>query len=193
MKNTTRNGRRCVIYTLQTHCRTWFFHINLGDFCQNRIISMTTTLVVADWWWRRWSVKPFYFLPSKWGVGWACWRQVGGCFDCHVFLLTEVCLSIHRWKQTDLPINPAAGLVSQSRTCMIISSWNSKEGTGRRGREWGWAGLGWWRGNGAKGSWRMREEKPGGATCTESLEWKMGRKTKYEEKNIDIGRTKSVI
>lgn len=164
-------------------------------------ISVKTELYQRQqyWWlligdgWRRGAWKPFYLLPSKRGVGWACWRHVGGWLDCHVFRLTEVCLSIHSLKHTHLPINPAAGLVSQSGACAIISSWNSKEGTGRRGREWGWTGLGWWRGNGAKGSWRMREEKPGGATCTESLEWKMGRKTIYPEKNIDIGRIKSVI
>lgn len=41
----------------------------------------------------------------------------------------------------DLPISTAAGLVSQSGTCMIISSWKSKAGTGRWGREWGRIGL----------------------------------------------------
>lgn len=48
---------------------------------------------------------------------------------------------------------------------------------------------GWWWGNGARGRWRMREEKPGGATSTKSL----GRKNRYEGKNIDIRRIKYII
>lgn len=144
MKNTTRNGCRCVICTLQARCRSWFFHINLGDVCQNRIISITMILVVTDWWWvEKGSLKPFYFLPSKRGVGWACWRHVGGRFDCHLFLLTEVFLLSTVGRARTFPLTQQLGLSANQAPAWLSAAGIVKKALGggvMSGAEQAWGG-----------------------------------------------------